>query len=174
MADETGISGQMITRPVKIKLVFIPRSLSMASSPIPGSGRTSPRPPPSPRTYSSNSQPGTISGAGTGEGKVGATRITFRQEKGGEEGFMAVFNQFRTAWGYVLSLSLIFLMGMASWDTMRIMLISRFDSLRSPGMTGSPAFPSPHLSPRAMKGRAEERGLFEEDVAGLGIYERVS
>jgi hypothetical protein len=37
---------------------------------------------------------------GTGESGQG-TRITFRQEKGSEEGFMAVFEQFRTTWGWV-------------------------------------------------------------------------
>ena len=94
---ETGVTGQMITRPVKIKLVFIPRSISsFAPSPIPGSGRTSPRPPPSPR-----SQYSSVRGGGVGSDNGTGTRITFRQEKGSEEGFMAVFEQFRTTWGYV-------------------------------------------------------------------------
>jgi hypothetical protein len=50
---------------------------------------------------------------GTGESGQG-TRITFRQEKGSEEGFMAVFEQFRTTWGWVFLLfppSLLFLPG---------------------------------------------------------------
>jgi hypothetical protein len=96
---ELGVTGQMITRPVKIKLVFIPRSISsFAPPPTPGSGRASPRPPPSPR-----SQYSSVRGGGVGGDNGSGTRITFRQEKGGEEGFMAVFEQFRTTWGYVTS-----------------------------------------------------------------------
>jgi hypothetical protein len=43
---------------------------------------------------------------GTGESGQG-TRITFRQEKGREDGFMAVFEQFRTTWGWVFPLDLL-------------------------------------------------------------------
>ena len=57
-------------------------------------------------------------------------------------------------------------------DEERTKLTYRLDSLRSPGMYGSPAFPhSPQLS-RAQKmgnGMMEERGLFDEDVPGLGM-----
>jgi len=48
----------------------------------------------------------------------------------------------------------------------------RLDSLRSPGMYGSPAFPhSPQLSPAQKMGGMgmEERGLFDEDVPGMGM-----
>ena len=53
-------------------------------------------------------------------------------------------------------------------------LIYRLDSLRSPGMYGSPAFPhSPQLSPAQKMGGMgmgmEERGLFDEDVPGMGM-----
>jgi len=63
-----------------------------------GGGGNSPRPPASPR-----SQYSSIRSQGQGDGQ--GTRITFRQEKGSEEGFMAVFEQFRTTWGYVSSSS---------------------------------------------------------------------
>lgn len=55
-------------------------------------------------------------------------------------------------------------------------LINRLDSLRSPGINGSPAFPSPHLSPGMglVKDRAEERGLFEHDIDGLMIHDPLS
>jgi len=59
----------------------------------------------------------------------------------------------------------------------RIQLTYRLDSLRSPGMYGSPAFPhSPQLSPAQRMGGGvgmgmgmEERGLFDEDVPGMGM-----
>jgi hypothetical protein len=72
-------------------------------------------------------------------------------------------------------LGVCFLILLLLLETRRI-LINRLDSLRSPGINGSPAFPSPHLSPGMglVKDRAEERGLFEHDIDGLMIHDPLS
>lgn len=96
---------------------------------------------------------------------------------------MAVFEQFRTTWGWVFSSIFITnCLAVVNEACDHVMsetgseLIYRLDSLRSPGMYGLPAFThSPQLSPAQKMGGGgigmgmEERGLFDEDVPGMGM-----